>query len=331
MLRPTVSRLVCLGIKHPSGAYDQIFITVRQLRISCCGALSWREEESVVYNCCCSSPGHSFSGPRPAGLATIFYTLRFETSLFVASYNSQGYGGGIWPRLHTGNLIFQSQSYFTTGGLPPISSSWRQATWDSRPEFFTQLNTCGCSPYITSSLTRRWACLLWIYLVFIRVRVTLRLAAYRQSVLLGTEPLETHGQNFFPQINTCGHSPYITSSLTRGWVRHLQFWWPSSAHSFSDPSHVGIATLFRFETSLLFWETRFVGPWAEYIVIWRLKSGIVEPQSCSLLNNGSVNTFPRQRIRKQQSRCCWTIMLETVFSVGSAPSLYKEDPRPTES
>jgi hypothetical protein len=36
------------------------------------------------------------------GLVTIIYCLRFETSLFVASYDSQGYGGGIRPRHHAG-------------------------------------------------------------------------------------------------------------------------------------------------------------------------------------------------------------------------------------
>jgi hypothetical protein len=61
-----------------------------------------REDGSVVYNCCWPSPEQSFSGPSPLGLETIFHCLRFETSLFVASYDSQGYCGSIRPRLHTG-------------------------------------------------------------------------------------------------------------------------------------------------------------------------------------------------------------------------------------
>jgi hypothetical protein len=44
MLRPTVSRSVYLGVKHPSRAYDQIYIIVKQLRVCWCGALSLTRE-----------------------------------------------------------------------------------------------------------------------------------------------------------------------------------------------------------------------------------------------------------------------------------------------
>jgi hypothetical protein len=44
------------------------------------------------------------------GLETIFYCLTFETSLFVASYDSQGHGGGIRPRLHTDILRIVSNT-----------------------------------------------------------------------------------------------------------------------------------------------------------------------------------------------------------------------------
>jgi hypothetical protein len=40
----------------------------------------WREDGSVIYNCCWSWQAKSFSGPSPSGLKTEFYCLRFETS-----------------------------------------------------------------------------------------------------------------------------------------------------------------------------------------------------------------------------------------------------------
>jgi hypothetical protein len=63
-----------------------------------CGALSLtRGRVCLLYMLL----AQSFSSPSPLGLATIFYYLRFETSLFVASCDSQGLSGGIRPCLHT--------------------------------------------------------------------------------------------------------------------------------------------------------------------------------------------------------------------------------------
>jgi hypothetical protein len=102
--RRSVGKSVLLSSTH-------LGLTTRFLLLSdSCGFVDvkrslWREDESVVYSCCWPLPAQSYSGPSPVGLVTIVYCLRVETSLFVASSDSQGYGGGIRPRLHTGNLF----------------------------------------------------------------------------------------------------------------------------------------------------------------------------------------------------------------------------------
>jgi hypothetical protein len=97
----------------------------------------------------------------------------------------------------------------TRGGFSPFSPSvW--ALWLTR-----------AADLLLHSLRRR--------LHVVRVRELL----YRQSLRLCDNPLRLTTSNFIFQPNTCGYSPYVTSSLTRGWVWRLQLLLVSPAQSFS--------------------------------------------------------------------------------------------------
>jgi hypothetical protein len=70
-------------------------------------------------------------GSSPVGLVNTFYCPRFVTSLFVASYDSQGYGGGLRPRLHTG---FETHSQLTL-----LITSWLEPCRKHRSSVAVQL------------------------------------------------------------------------------------------------------------------------------------------------------------------------------------------------
>jgi hypothetical protein len=76
-LRPTVSRPVCLGVRHPSGTCDQFFFLL-EIFFRLCGFVilqlpPWREDGSVIYCYWWPSPAQSRLGLSPAVLKTVFY------------------------------------------------------------------------------------------------------------------------------------------------------------------------------------------------------------------------------------------------------------------
>jgi hypothetical protein len=109
----------------------------------------------------------------------------------------------------------QSQSYVTTDGQS-ASLSWNKTPiWGLRRDFYYCMTVAGLLMW-GALCNKRTNLLLPMSQVKVKVKVTLRLAVYHQSVRLSVKPLEVHDQRFFFfQLNSCGDSPYVTSSLTR--------------------------------------------------------------------------------------------------------------------
>jgi hypothetical protein len=95
--------------------------------VGCC---LWRENGSTVYKWWWSTPMQSFLGPSPAGLVTIFYCLRFETTSTWRARSPYLYPPGTgWPS-------YTPRHWVSFSSLPTT----RRAT----VEVFKSASTWGC-------------------------------------------------------------------------------------------------------------------------------------------------------------------------------------------
>jgi hypothetical protein len=107
------------------------------------GRSLWREDGSVVYNCCWPSPAQLFSSPSPLGLATIFYCLRFEIYFSsppttrratVEVFDPASIRG--WISLSQSQSQSQSQSYVTTDDQSASLSWKKEPMWGLIPDLY---------------------------------------------------------------------------------------------------------------------------------------------------------------------------------------------------
>jgi hypothetical protein len=113
-------------------------------------------------------------GSEPLCLVTLFYCLIFEISLFVASYDSQGHGGGIRPSLHKVKVTLRLTIFQSV-----------HLAHDHICISLLQLRSCFCG---APSLTRGRVCVLYMLL------------ALASAVFLGSKSLGTRGHIILSQI-----------------------------------------------------------------------------------------------------------------------------------
>jgi hypothetical protein len=149
----------------------------------------WRDDGSVFCTCHWPSPAQCFLGPSPFVLLIIFYWLRFESSLYVASCNSQGVK--VLDSASTRKWMNRSCLSLSLILRPTVSrpvcpgTKHTSGAYDQIFITFWQLRFCFCG---TPSLTRWRVCLLYMLL------------ALASTVLLGSESLCSHNHILLSHI-----------------------------------------------------------------------------------------------------------------------------------
>jgi hypothetical protein len=145
MVRPTVSRPVCLVIKS-NMEFNTWFVLLSDSWGSVdMGHPRWREKRTVISNCCRSWSAQSTSGTSPVGLITIFYRFRFEIS----------------PALRVKSLIYISRIRMAKlhpqwlNSFPPLPTTGRAASEVFQPVYKLKSKSLYNWRSVTESVCQR--------------------------------------------------------------------------------------------------------------------------------------------------------------------------------